>query len=360
MTAQTSTKTKANSSSVLNKQLSTFLGKSSLTLFALIILVTFLSPFAYMTVTGLKDRYMISNPNAPILPALEAIYTYEGADYSLYEVPDENGNLHEWALIKKGREASTFIDPKNLDAGPFEWEGRWRTLEPVWESSPVWTNFSDAWEILDMPILLRNTLVIAVMGSIGTLLSCIAVAYGFSRFRIPGKNLIFMVLISTIILPEFVTIVPTYILFQSIGWVGTWLPLIVPHFFANAYNVFILRQFFMTIPRELDEAAMIDGASPFRILISVILPQSIPAIIAVGMFHFMWSWNDFFQPLLYLSTEPDLQPISIGIQLFNARYSFQPQMVQASALLGLIIPVAIFFLAQRVFMQGIVFTGVEK
>ena len=116
----------------------------------------------------------------------------------------------------------------------------------------------------------------------------------------------------------------------------------------------------MTIPREMDEAAMIDGASPFRVLISVILPQSIPELVAVGMFHFMWSWNDFFGPLLYLSTERDLQPISIGIQIFNARFFAQPHMVQATSLLGLILPLIVFFLAQRFFMRGIVFTGVEK
>jgi len=360
MASKATTSPKIRSSSFLNKHLRGYMARATLTLFVLIILVVFLSPFGYMTVTGLKDRTMISKPDIAILPMREASYSYEGQDYSLYQVPDEDGNVHQWALYKKGREESLFIDPENPAAGPFQWQGRWRTLDPVLNLSLVWENFSSAWEQLNMPRLLRNTIVIAVMGSIGTLLSCTLVAYGFSRFRIPGKNILFMILISTIILPEFVTIVPTYIVFQRIGWLGTWLPLIAPHFFANAYNVFLLRQFFMTIPRELDEAAMIDGASPFRVLISVILPQSIPALVAVGMFHFMWSWNDFFGPLLYLSTERDLQPISIGIQLFNARFFAQPHMVQATSLLGLALPVIIFFLTQRVFMQGIVFTGVEK
>lgn len=351
---------KMRSPSALNKRMRGFMAGATLTLFTLMFLLLFLSPFGYMTVTALKDRTMISKPDISILPMREVSYSYEGNEYPLYLVPDEDGKIHEWALYKKGREESTFIDPKNLEAGPLQWQGRWRTLEPVLHFSPVWENFSSAWEQLNMPRLLRNTIVIAVMGSIGTLLSCTAVAYGFSRFNIPGKGILLMILISTIILPEFVTIVPTYVVFQRIGWMGTWLPLIVPHFFANAYNVFLLRQFFMTIPRELDEAAMIDGASPFRVLISVILPQSIPALVAVGMFHFMWSWNDFFGPLLYLSTERDLQPISIGIQIFNARFFAQPHMVQATSLLGLALPVIIFFLTQRIFMQGIVFTGVEK
>lgn len=350
----------ANRSPMLSKSLRPVLAGASLTLFSLMILMTYLSPFGYMTVTAIKDRTMIADPDAPILPASEATFTYEGQEMAIYLVPTEDGEVNEWAILKKGREESTFIDPKNPDAGPIEWTGRWRTLDRVWSFSPVLENFSEAWTGLNMPRLLRNTLVIAITGSIGTLISCTVVAYGFSRFRIPGKNILFMALISTIILPEFVTIVPTYVVFERIGWIGTWLPLIVPHFFANAYNVFLLRQFFMTIPRELDEAAMIDGASPIRVLFSVILPQSIPALVAVGMFHFMWSWNDFFQPLLYLSTERELQPISIGIQLYNARFFAQPHMIQASSLLGLLVPIIIFFLAQRVFMQGIVFTGVEK
>jgi multiple sugar transport system permease protein len=313
-----------------------------------------------MAVTALKDRPMITESGAPILPSKPASFTYEGEEYPIFLVPDEHGNLHKWAIIKKGREESTFIDPKNPDAGHIQWTGRWRTLDPSWELSPMWENFSYAWDQLNMLRLLRNTLLIAVVGMIGTVCSCTIVAYGFTRFRIPGKSILFMILVSTMILPSFVTIVPTYILFERIGWMGTMLPLMVPHFFANAYNVFLLRQYFLTIPREMDEAAMIDGAGPIRTLISVILPQSIPALVAVGIFHFMWSWNDFFGPLLYLSTEIDLQPVAIGIQRFNQQFSARPHMVQASALLGLLLPLILFFLAQRVFMRGIVFTGVEK
>ena len=149
-------------------------------------------------------------------------------------------------------------------------------------------------------------------------------------------------------------------IFTWLGWNGTWLPLIVPHFFANAFNVFLLRQYFMTIPREMDEAAMIDGAGPFRILRSVIVPQSIPAILAVTLFHFFLAWNDFFVPLLYLANKPELQPLSIGIQQYNALYASQPTLIQASAVLAMIVPVVIFFLAQRAFMQGVVVTGLDK
>jgi multiple sugar transport system permease protein len=186
------------------------------------------------------------------------------------------------------------------------------------------------------------------------------VAYAFARFPIPGKNILFIILIGTIILPSQVTLIPTYAFFAKIGWTGTWLPLIVPHFFANAYNVFLLRQFFMTLPRELDEAAMIDGATPFQVLTKVIIPQAWAAIISVGLFHFIFAWNDFFTPLIYLLGKPELQPISVGVQIFNFQYGPRPELVQATSLMALALPVIIFFFAQKIFMRGVVITGVEK
>jgi multiple sugar transport system permease protein len=192
------------------------------------------------------------------------------------------------------------------------------------------------------------------------LLSCIMVAYGFSRFRFPGRDFWFVVLISTIFLPGTVTVIPTFTFFYKIGWVGTWLPLIVPSFFANAYDVFLLRQFFMTLPRELDEAAMIDGASPLRVLLSVIIPQSYAAIVAVTIFHVVWAWNDYFGPLIYLSEHQPMQPISVALARFNYMYGSDPQYIQAGALITLIIPLLLFVVAQRFFVQGIVITGVEK
>jgi multiple sugar transport system permease protein len=191
-------------------------------------------------------------------------------------------------------------------------------------------------------------------------LSSALVAYGFARFRFPGKNILFVVLIATIILPFQVTLIPTYVIFTKLGWNGTWLPLIIPHFFANAFNVFLLRQYFMAIPRELDEAAMMDGAGPFRVLRSVILPLSVPAVVAVTLFHFFFSWNDFFVPLLYLSSKPELQTLPIAIQQYNALYAAQPTLIQAAALMTMAVPVVVFFLAQRAFMRTVVITGVDK
>jgi multiple sugar transport system permease protein len=334
---------------------------ASVTLFALMLVAAFLLPFAYGTITAFKNKeQIVTSARGSILPVSPVKFTYNEQLYDVFEVPMPDGEVRTLALIRAGRNDSTFVDPANPEAGEIFWEGRWRTLQQEMTLDPQFGNFQQVWNGINFPILLRNTGVIALVGTIGTLLSCILVAYGFARFPIPGKSILFMLLIGTIILPRQVTLVPTYAFFSLIGWTGTWLPLIVPHFFANAYNVFLLRQYFMTLPRELDEAAVIDGAGPFRVLLWVIIPQSWPVIVTVSLFHIVFAWNDYFEPLIYLLGRPDLQPISVGIQRFNFIYDQQPHLIQATALLGLAVPVLLFFLAQRFFMRGVVITGVEK
>jgi multiple sugar transport system permease protein len=328
------------------------------TLVVFMLLSIFLLPFAYMAVTALKSQQQISNGD--VLPLSPATFRYNDQDLPLMKVPDENGVIHEWALLEGKRNSSVFIDPAHPENGEIQWEGRWRALEAVTTIDPQWGNFAEAWEAMNFPQKFFNTAFIAVTGMIGTVISCSLVAYGFSRFPIPAKSVLFLILVSTIILPPIVTLVPTYVLYTKLGWTGTWLPLIIPHFFANAYNVFLLRQFFLTIPRELDEAAMIDGANPFQIFLKVILPQSIPALVVVGLSHIVFAWNDFFNPFIYLLGQEDKWPISISIQQFNYIHGTEPQLVQVVSLLGLTVPLLLFFLAQRVFMQGIVITGVEK
>jgi multiple sugar transport system permease protein len=171
---------------------------------------------------------------------------------------------------------------------------------------------------------------------------------------------LFVIVMSTMILPTAITLIPTYIIFQRLGWVGTWLPLIVPAFFANAYNIFLLRQFFMSIPQEMDDAARIDGANPVQILYRIILPQSVPALVAAGLFNFFYCWNDYFNPIVYLAGRDKLYPITIGLGLFQGQYSTHISLVQAATVMSCIVPVVIFFFTQRFFMQGVVVTGVDK
>ena len=335
------------------------LKRLAVTSFAVVILALFLAPFLQMIYIALSTTQQMSALGAPAWPAKPATFTYQGQELEVYRVPTETGIRH-LAIVKKGRRTSTFVDPANPQAGEITWQGSWRALDRPWSLAPTWSNFTQVWDKIEFPRLFFNTLAIAVLGIIGTLISCTLVAYGFARFRIPGRDFLFTMLISTVFLPAAVTIVPTYTFFVKIGWVGTWLPLIVPHFFANAYNVFLLRQYFLTIPREMDEAAMIDGAGPFRILLWVILPQAVPVLVAVALFHLVFAWNDFFGPLIYLSSRPDLQPLAVGLSRFQALHHTNWPFIEAASLLTLIVPVILFFAAQRVFMQGVVVTGVEK
>jgi multiple sugar transport system permease protein len=327
--------------------------------FTLIILGLFLVPMAYGVVTAIKTEGQFSKTGAPLWPASEATYEYEGEAYEIYKVPLEDG-VKEMALVVKGRMESQFVDPNDPDAGLIAWEGAWRSLERSWEFDPQWGNFVEAWETINFPLLLGNTVKYAGITTFGAVFSSALVAYGFARFRIPGKNVLFMLMLTTVILPGAVTLIPTYFAFLQIGWVGTWLPLIVPAFFSWGTNTFLIRQFIMSIPRDLDEAAMIDGANPIRVFFSIILPQSVPALTAVALFHFFWAWNDYFNPLIYLSGNPEKFPITIGLSAFNRLYSQQTNLIQAAALITAVIPVIIFFFAQRIFMQGVVITGVEK
>jgi multiple sugar transport system permease protein len=345
---------------LLTKKLRTFFSAVFITGLALAVLFLFMLPMVYGIVTALKTDSQFSKTGAPWWPATEGQYVYEGRSYEIYLVPMEDGEMREMALVVKGREKSSFVDPENPEAGLIEWEGAWRQLERTWSPDPQWDNFSKAWNTIKFPRLLGNTLMYAGITTFGAVLSASLVAFGFARFRIPGKNILFMLMLSTVILPGAVTLIPTYFVFLQLGWVGTWLPLIVPAFFSWGTNVFLLRQFFLSIPRELDEAAMLDGAGPFRIFFSIILPQSVPALTAVGLFHFFWAWNDFFGPLIYLAGNPEKFPITVGLTAFNTLYSQSTNLIQAASLLSAVIPVIVFFLAQRVFMQGIVVTGVEK
>jgi multiple sugar transport system permease protein len=345
--------------SPMRRQLRGFLAASGVTLLATAIVSIFLMPLLFMVATAFKQESQVSAANAPLYPARPATFTYEGEELPIYEVPRENG-LVSWALLEPHRQDAIFIDPANPDAGPITWEGRYRTLEQTWEFHLSWDNFGSAWALLDFPRMFLNTFLIAGLSTVGAVASAICVAYGFSRFQFPGRSALFLVMVATIILPFQVTLIPTYAVFFGLGWVGTWLPLIVPHLFSNAYNVFLLRQYFLTIPRDLDEAAMIDGAGPLRILWSVIIPQAIPAIVAVTLFHFFWAWNEYFLPLVYLQSVPDLQPLSVGLQRFNSLFDSEPTLVQAGALMAMALPVIVFFLAQRAFLRGVVFGGVEK
>jgi multiple sugar transport system permease protein len=332
--------------------------KTAIGSFTLVILLMYLLPLIFSVVGSLKSKAQASDSNAPILPSVAQKFTYQGEEFDVYNVPLE-GVTRELALVKRGRSESSFVDPSNPNA-LIVWKGAWRTLSPAYHTAPQWDNYPKAFNFINFLRLLSYTLMYASITTIAAVGSAALVAYGFARFQFPFKNAFFVVLVATIILPPQVTSIPTYALFFKLGWIGSWLPLIIPQFFSNAYNVFLLRQYFMTIPRESEESAKIDGAGPLRIFFSIMLPQAVPALIAVGLFHFFFAWNDFFGPLVYLAGNDSVNPLSLGLFRFNGLYSSENQLVQAASVMTMILPLAIFFFAQRFFIQGVVATGVDK
>ncbi|MFZ0322560.1 MAG: carbohydrate ABC transporter permease [Actinomycetes bacterium] len=216
--------------------------------------------------------------------------------------------------------------------------------------------------LTEIPFLryLSNTVIYAVLATIGVVVSSVPVAYAFSRLRWKGRDAVFVLVLATMMLPAQVTSVSLYIVFTRLHWVGTLLPLIVPTFFGDAFTIFLLRQFFMTIPQELSEAARIDGASEFTILRKVIIPLAKPAIAAVALFQFLYSWNDFYNPLLYTGNSASNMTLAVGLTQFTTLAKGNAYEVQMAASLMFVIPVIIiFFFAQKVFIEGVTLTGVK-
>ncbi|MBQ0051685.1 MAG: carbohydrate ABC transporter permease [Treponema sp.] len=334
--------------------------KGLVTIITLFLLTAFMLPLIYGVSVSLKSKEQLSSLNHSPIPMAPETFDYNGKKCDILMVPMADGSKKPMAVIKKGRDSSTFIDPQNPALGPQEFEVKWRSLENKWRVDFKFENYIKGWKSVNFLLLFKNTLFYALITTFGTLFSSTLVAYGFSRFKFPGKQQFFIILIATIVLPSAVTLIPVYTIFYKLGWVGTWAPLIVPHFFANAYNVFLLRQFMLGIPREMDEAARIDGCGPIATLYKIILPQVVPAIISVGLFHFFWAWNDFFNPLLYLAGHPDKYPISIGLSAFSNMYSTETHLVQATSMIACIVPFIIFIVAQKFFIEGVVVSGVEK
>ena len=224
----------------------------------------------------------------------------------------------------------------------------------------VWHNYIDVFHDMAFGRDLWNTVLYAVLSSIGVLISSTPVAYALSHMQWRGRTALFIVVLAMMMVPDQITSLPLYILYTNFGWIGTLKPLIVPSFFFDAYCIFLLRQFFMTIPHEVTEAARIDGASHFQTLTRVTLPMVKPALAAVGLFQFLYAWNDFYNPLLYTGNNPHGQTLAVAIsQLGSNGHIASYQLDMAAALMFLAPVVVIFLFAQKVFVEGINLTGVK-
>ena len=228
------------------------------------------------------------------------------------------------------------------------------------------SNFSDVFSNINFARYTWNTFLYAGLSTVGVVISCIPVAYAFSRIDWRGRNVVFLLVLSTLMLPTQVTSVTLYILWAKqfhdwtgIQFIGTLRPLIIPSFFGDAFSIFLLRQFFLTIPKELTDAVRVDGGGHFEILRRVIIPLSKPAIAAVALFNFIYTWNDFYGPLVFLAGNTDSQTLSVALSSFRGVHHVNWNLTMAAALIFMSPVIMIFFLAQRVFIEGITLTGVK-
>jgi multiple sugar transport system permease protein len=233
----------------------------------------------------------------------------------------------------------------------------------MWPENIRWQNYADVFTIAPFGRFIFNTVIVTGFAMFGQILSAAAVAFGFTRFRFPGRDMLFFIVLSTMMLPWQVTIVPTFLLFRYLGWINTLLPLIIPSYFGGGpFYIFLLRQFFMTIPRDLDEAAKIDGASSIRVFWNIMLPLSKPALATVAIFSFIEHWNEFFSALIYLNSTHNFT-VSIGLRYFVSTpfESDEPReaILMAASLIVAAPCLLLFFAAQKYFVQGIITTGLK-
>lgn len=219
-------------------------------------------------------------------------------------------------------------------------------------------NFTNAMKAAPFDLYFRNSILLVAVNVTGCIISASFIAFGFARLKFPGRNLWFALLLSTMMIPSTVLMIPQFIGWKAVGAYNTFVPLMLPSFFGHAFNVFLVRQFYMGIPAAYDEAAIADGANYFTVYSRIILPIAKPALCSVGVFTFMSTWNDFMGPLIYLD-KPSLKTVSLGLQVFVGQYTSQMNLMMAASLLAVLPMIAIFFFAQRYFIEGIAFSGLK-
>lgn len=242
--------------------------------------------------------------------------------------------------------STAFKQPGQVFAYPIQW-----LPNPI-----VWRNFVDAWTVIPFTTYLKNTMIITGLNMVGETFSSALAAFAFARIPFKGRNVLFIVLLATMMLPPQVTLIPMFIIFARLEWIDTFLPLIVPAYFARPFYVFLLRQFFLTIPQDLEDAARVDGCSRLRMWWSIFMPLSMPAITTVLIFSFINHWNDFFEPLIYLNSQSK-KTLALGLSTLRDTQSTEWHWMMAIAILMLLPCIILFFVFQRYFVEGITMTG---
>jgi ABC-type glycerol-3-phosphate transport system permease component len=253
-------------------------------------------------------------------------------------------------------------------AMPFVWMIRtalmppWQvyTFPPEWIPEEMyWENWIRPWNMLPFHIFFRNTIYVVALKVLGTIFSSAVAAYGFARLRFPGRDFLFILVLSVMMLPQQVTLIPQYLIYSRLGWINSFKPIWVGVWLgASSFNLFLMRQFFMTIPKEMDDAARIDGCGIFSTFWRIMVPLSLPALGVISIFEFTYSWNEFLVPLIYLNEER-LFTLAIGLRRFQTTLTLEMEALMAATVTTLLPVLLVFFFAQRYFVQGIVITGVK-
>jgi multiple sugar transport system permease protein len=323
----------------------------------------FLVPFAWLVSTSLKeDKEMSAFP--PVwIPTQQVKVVVDGKEAGKATV-EYKGRRAVVAVLEEfetGQRRVRILEPPDL-AGK-EFMVNRTALTDIRRVAPVWKNYPDALKFLPPEtnyglVFLLNTLEVTVLSIVGTLLASSMVAYGFSRLRFPGRDALFVALLATMMLPAAVTMMPVFLIFRWLGWIDSLRALWVPAFFGAPYYIFLLRQFFLSVPTELEDAAKIDGCSYYTIFWRIMVPQIKPALAALTIMAFMASWNDFRGPLIYISS-PEHETLAYALQLFQTAHTTEPALLMAASTMVILPVLALFFFTQRYFIQGITLTGIK-
>ncbi len=322
--------------------------------------IIFSVPFYWLVTTSLKpdERTNVFPPD--LIPRQQASVRI-GEEKRFVYLLKQDGEEIRVAKMAELENDRWQVAPVNGIQQPLEVPSK--SLTPDLHPVLIWGNYSDALSFLPPEYKhglkpLWNTVYITILTIIGTVLSSSLVAYSFARLRWPGRDIMFVVLLATMMIPAAVTMLPVFLIFRSLGWIDTLRPLWFPAIFGSAFNVFLLRQFFMTIPLELEDAAKIDGCGYFTIYWRIMLPLIKPALAAITIFAFMGSWNNFMGPLIYLSS-PENMTLAYALQLFQGMHGGEPAMMMAASTLVMLPVLAVFFFTQRYMIQGVTLTGIK-
>jgi multiple sugar transport system permease protein len=339
-----------------------------------------LVPLAWMVSTSLKEGGIGTPGRIEWLPYSDYLLQEDGARKQVHvlqaSVKDvDSGAVHNVgvdSLDQRRQRTVAYVDGKRIASEILSYTVRVPDAEDNGYAdtsvpfgrvqrriAPRGENYGEALHLMKFWTLLKNTVAITYLGTLGTLLSCSLVAYGFARFRFPGRGPLFLILLSTMMLPPVVTMIPVYLIFRDLGWIDTLYPLFVPAWLGtNAFAVFLFRQFYMTVPFDLDDAATIDGCSPLGIYWHVLLPLTKPVMATVGIFTFTAYWLDFMGPLIYLNSDR-MATLSLGLYIFKGPFSAEWHYLMAATLVVSLPCILLFLFGQRFFIKGVVMSGLK-